>query len=72
MRTLVLSTPSDQNQTAQFFLEKERGNNNNNNNFTFQINTNQLEDQLVPTNERDVLSQSRAFLVAAAEKTLFG
>lgn len=38
---------------------------------TFQINTNQLEDQLVPMNEHHVLSQSWAFPVGAAEKTLF-
>lgn len=68
----MLSTPSDQNQTAPFFLEKERGNNNNKKkDLTFQINTNQLEDQLVPMNEHHVLSQSWAFPVGAAEKTLF-
>jgi len=38
---------------------------------TFQINTNQLEDQLVPMNEHRVLSRSWAFPVGAAEKTLF-
>lgn len=69
----MLSTPSDQNQTAPFFLEKERGNNNNKKKKdpTFQINTNQLEDQLVPMNEHRVLSRSWAFPVGAAEKTLF-